>query len=229
MPADTIAAPSFAPRAFALLEGLAETNEKAWYDAHKAEFEAELRAPFAQVLEAATAWLDGTIHPLVGSKKTMFRQNRDVRFSKDKSPYKTSVSGLMTPSGTKSEAAGVVYLHLDATGGFVAAGFHQFPTAKLGQIRDRIVDQPGRFQQTLDALAERGLDLDRGNGLTRMPKGYEDQSDGPHAEYLKLKSFLVMQPLDRAAWTEGDVVDRVTHHALACADFLGFCATALET
>ena len=214
-------------RSFELLETLAANNEKAWYDANKSAFEAELRAPFAELLEEVTARLEGSIAPLVGSKKTMFRQNRDVRFSKDKSPYKTNVSGLLTPSGTKGEGAGILYLHLEADGGFMATGFYQFPTAKLGLIRDRIVENPKRFQQMLDSLADHDLDLDRASSLTRMPKGYEGQADHPHAEYLKLKNFLVLQEVPKSAWLSGDIVDRATHLALASADFLGFCATAL--
>lgn len=80
---------AFDPRAFELLDALAANNEKAWYDANRPEFEAELRVPFAQMLEAITERLEGSIAPLIGSKRTMFRQNRDVRFSKDKSLYKT--------------------------------------------------------------------------------------------------------------------------------------------
>lgn len=218
---------SFAPMSFELLEELAENNNKDWYDAHKAEFEAKLRAPFAEVLEAVTARLEGSISPLTGSKKTMFRQNRDIRFSKDKSPYKTSVSGLLTPSGTKKEMNGVLYIHLDATGGFMATGFYQLATSKLGLIRERIVERPKRFSQMLGSLAEHDLDLDRASSLTRMPKGFEAHDGHEHAAYIKLKNFLVLEDLPKSAWTSGDVVDRATHLALASADFLGFCQTAL--
>ncbi|MEM9349876.1 MAG: DUF2461 domain-containing protein [Pseudomonadota bacterium] len=219
---------SFTPLAFSLLEALEANNEKVWYDANKAEFEAKLRAPFAEVLEAVTARLEGTIAPLIGSKKTMFRQNRDVRFSKDKSPYKTNISGLLTPSGTKGEGAGILYLHLDKTGGFMATGFYQFPTAKLGLIRDRIVGNPKRFSAMLESLEQHDLKLEMASSLSRMPRGYEHHAEHEHADYLKLKNFLVMEPLDRDAWTSGEVVEKATHLALASADFLGFCATALQ-
>ena len=224
MPSDhTISATSFK-----LLEGLEADNTKAWYDAHKSDFEDQLRTPFAEILDAVTARLEGSIAPLIGSKKTMFRQNRDVRFSKDKSPYKTNVSGLLTPTGVKGDMAGILYLHLDSTGGFMATGFYQFPTAKLGLIRDRIVGNPKRFQQMLDSLAEHGLSLEMGSSLTRMPKGYTEHEEHEHAPYIKLKNFLVMQPIDRNTWTSGSVVEEATHLALASADFLGFCATALQ-
>jgi len=217
----------FTQPAFELLEALEANNNKAWYDANKPQFEASVRAPFAALLEDVTARLEGTIAPLIGSKKTMFRQNRDVRFSKDKSPYKTNVSGLLTPSGTKGEGAGILYLHLEATGGFMATGFYQFPTAKLGLIRDRIVGNPKRFSAMLDSLAQHDLSLEMGSSLTRMPKGYDQYADHEHAAFIKLKNFLVMQPLTKSDWTSGEVVDKATHLALASADFLSFCATAL--
>lgn len=218
---------SFTPVSFELLEKLASNNKKEWYDAHKSEFDAQLRAPFADVLEAVTARLEGSIAPLIGSKKTMFRQNRDIRFSKDKSPYKTSVSGLLTPSGTKKEMNGVLYIHLDATGGFMATGFYQLATSKLALIRERIVERPQRFTQMLESLAEHDLDLDKSSSLTRMPKGFEAHDGHDHAPYIKLKNFLVLERLPKSAWTKGDIVDRAAHLALASADFLGFCQTAL--
>lgn len=218
---------AFSPPSLALLAELAENNEKAWYDAHRAAFEAELRVPFAALLEAVTARLDGSIAPLVGSKKTMFRQNRDVRFSKNKDPYKTNIAGMLTPTGSKKDMAGILYLHLEPAGGFMATGFYQFPTAKLGLIRDRIVSNPKRFQSMLDSLAEHDLALEMSSALTRMPKGYDAEAEHPHAAYIKLKNFLVTQPLTPEDWTRGAVVDRATHLALASADFLSFCATAL--
>lgn len=218
---------SLTPLSFELLEKLAANNRKEWYDTHKEEFEANLRAPFAEVLEAITTRLEGSISPLIGSKKTMFRQNRDVRFSKDKSPYKTSVSGLLTPSGTKKEMNGVLYIHLDATGGFMATGFYQLATSKLALIRERIVERPKRFAQMLESLAEHDLDLDRSSSLTRMPKGFEAHEAHEFAPYIKLKNFLVLENLQKSSWTGGDIVDRATHLGLASADFLGFCQTAL--
>jgi uncharacterized protein (TIGR02453 family) len=92
----------FTPRSFELLEELAANNEKTWYDEHRDELQTYLRKPFAVVLELATDRLAETAVPFVGGAKTMFRQHRDIRFSKDKSPYSTHISGLLMPSGTKA-------------------------------------------------------------------------------------------------------------------------------
>jgi uncharacterized protein (TIGR02453 family) len=219
---------NFTLRAFELLEELAANNEKAWYDEHRKEFETYVREPFGGVLELATERLEETEIPLAGSPKTMFRQNRDVRFSKDKSPYSTHVSGLLTPSGTKAEKDGVVYVHLDSAGGMVACGFYQLKAAELGPIRDRIVEKPAVFSHVLKDLNSAGLSLSDEDKLTAMPRGYGEYEKHEYAECLKLKSFIVKVELGRGAWLDGDIVDCIVEYAKNCASLLEFGRTARE-
>jgi uncharacterized protein (TIGR02453 family) len=213
---------NFTQKSFDLLEGLAANNEKAWYEAHKSEFEAYLRKPFGSVLELATDRLSETNVPLSGGPKTMFRQNRDVRFSKDKSPYSTYVSGLLTPSGTKSEKDGVLFLQLDSSGGMIACGFYKLKAAELATIRDRIIDEPKAFAHVLKDLNEAGLSLSEEDRLTSMPRGYEAHDQHEYADYLKLKSFMAQTPLSRSAWLEADICDRIVEYAKGCASLLEF-------
>ncbi len=212
----------FTPKTFELLEGLATNNEKAWYDEHRDEFDAYVRQPFAMMLELATDILAGTATPLAGGSKTMFRQNRDVRFSKDKSPYSTHVSGVLTPSGTKAEQEGLVYVQLEASGGLIACGYYKLSPAALGPIRDKIIDAPDEFAQVLRDLASAGLSLSEEDKLTKMPRGYDTHGDHEYAEYLKLKSFVTMVHLSREAWLDGDIVDRIVGYAKSCASLLEF-------
>jgi len=157
-------------RAFELLHQLTENNNREWFHANKDEFKSEVFQPFEQVLEAISAKLAGTAIPFAGCEHTMFRMNRDVRFSKDKSPYKTSVSGLMTPSGAKSEDAGVIYLCLDAFGGFVAGGFHNPDGPNLTKMRDQIVARPEAFKKLVASLQSSGLELETDGALKRVPR-----------------------------------------------------------
>lgn len=115
----------FKDRAFDLLEGLEADNSKGWFDAHRDEVRTLLQEPFAATLSAISDRLASSETPLSGSERTMFRMSRDVRFSNDKSPYSTHVSGVLTRSGAKSEADGVAYLHLEKHGGFVAVGWYK--------------------------------------------------------------------------------------------------------
>ena len=220
--------PAFIPKSFDLLESLAANNHKTWYDEHRDDFEAYLRKPFAEVLKQATEGLTGTDVPLMGSSKTMFRQNRDIRFSKDKSPYSTHVSGLLTPSGTKAEKAGIVYVHLDSSGGFIACGFYQLKPADLGPIRDRILAKPAEFSGVLEDLDNAGLSLSDEDVLTAMPRGYKKYEEHEHANYLKLKSFMVQIRLGRGAWLDGDIVDCIVEYARSSASLLAFGQAAKE-
>lgn len=218
--------PSFTPRSFELLEELEANNEKAWYDEHRQEFDTYLRKPFALVLELATERLEDTELPLAGGAKTMFRQNRDIRFSKNKSPYSTHVSGLLTPSGTKVEKDGVVYLHLDRSGGLIASGFYQLKAAELAPFRDSILDDSDAFSQVLAELKQAGLALRDEKTLKSMPRGYEEHSEHDHADYLKLKSFVTQTPLTKSAWLDEAIVDRIVDYAKSCAPLLEFGRTA---
>ncbi len=210
------------PKAFELLEDLAANNHKDWYAQHREEVEIYLRDPFARVLEEATQRLAQTKVPLAGGSKTIFRQHRDVRFSKDKSPYSTHVSGLLTPSGTKSEQEGLLFLQLDSSGGIIACGFYKLKADELAGIRDRMLEQPDLFSRVLEDLDEAFLALSDEDKLTKMPRGYEAHNKHLLAEYLKLKSLIAQTSLTREVWMSGDIVDRIVEVAKGCESLLAF-------
>ncbi|NEQ44877.1 MAG: DUF2461 domain-containing protein [Leptolyngbya sp. SIOISBB] len=223
--------PNFTHKSFELLQGLAANNEKAWYDEHRREFEDYLREPFAGVLERVTEQLEETDAPLAGGAKTMFRQHRDIRFSKDKSPYSTHISGVLTPSGTKAEKAGLIYVHLDSSGGMIVCGFYQLKAAELAPLRDLIIDRPTEFARVLQDLSQADLSLSDTDKLTTMPRGYGQYEHHEYADYLKLKSFIVEVSLGKGAWIEGDIVDCIVEYAKNCASLLEFgrAAKAAQT
>lgn len=196
---------SYDSRSFALLEELEADNSKAWYDAHRTEFAERLLDPFAATLEAASQRLADAPVPLSGDRSTMFRMNRDTRFSKDKRPYKTAVSGLLSKDGTKAEAGGLVYLHLDARGGFAAAGYYNLAPAALAPMRDRIVADPDGFRSVVQALEAAGLPLTAAGALKTMPRGYAAYAEADFAPWLRLTSFMVQRDLARADWLDGRV------------------------
>ncbi|MEM8755223.1 MAG: DUF2461 family protein, partial [Pseudomonadota bacterium] len=102
---------------------LAENNEKAWFEANRAAWEDGAKAPMEAFLTEIAA-------PM-GGKVKLFRPNRDVRFSKDKSPYKTNLAGVITPA----EGAAARYASLDADGLFVGAGYHDMTKDQLERFR----------------------------------------------------------------------------------------------
>ncbi|TWU49091.1 TIGR02453 family protein [Rubripirellula reticaptiva] len=156
----------FTEKSFDLLKGLKKDNSKTWFDVHRDEVRESLQEPFAEMLEAATLKLKRSKFPVQGGKQTMFRMNRDVRFSKNKAPYNTYVSGLLTESGIKSVAAAVVYAQLSESGGFIAAGFHQLETKVVNLIRNQIFEQPKPIFQDRQEAGQSRLRIHVGGKVT---------------------------------------------------------------
>ncbi len=220
---------NFTEKSFDLLKGLKKDNSKTWFDVHRDEVREHLQEPFAEMLEAATLRLRRSMFPVQGGKQTMFRMNRDVRFSKNKSPYNTYVSGLLTESGIKSVEAAVVYAQLSESGGFIAAGFHQLETKVVNLIRDQIIVQPKRFSKIAKKLDKVGYEFMSEERLKSMPRGYSDQREHSLAEYIKLKSFTLHKPQPKAAWLSGSIVDEIAKLSKAATDLIIFGTEAIET
>ena len=212
---------AFTQRSFDLLKELAANNNRDWFNAHKEEIEDCLQLPFAELLDAASRKLAKKVG-LSGGPETMFRMNRDVRFSADKSPYKAQVSGMLTPSGSKEMHGGVLYAQATADGGMIACGHYQLSATDLGPIRDRIIAEPAEFKKVLKSLEKAGLSLSEEEALKTMPRGFTDHGDHPLARYLKLKSLIVSEDVPKSAWLDGGVVDRMVAVGVACAPLLAF-------
>lgn len=199
----------FTERSFQLLEELHDHNNREWFQPHKQEIRELLQDPFAELLEVTSAKLKNARRPMTGSKQTMFRMNRDVRFSKDKRPYSEHVSGLLTPSGFKKDETALLYAHLAADGGFIAAGFYQLETKVLNLFRDRILEDTKQFRTITNKLTKAGYEFAQFEPLKSMPRGYSQYADHEHASFLKLKSLVVTQNQTRDVWIDGTIVNQL--------------------
>lgn len=179
------------------LKKLQKNNNKPWFDenralylAAKTEFE-----EFVQSLITNYGKHDPSIAHLL-PKECIFRINRDVRFSKDKSPYKSNFGAFINSGGKKSPLAGY-YLHIEPGGSFVGGGLYMPMPDMLAKVRQEIDYNLPEFKSIVSSAAfkKQYKDLHRGEdiSLTRVPKGYE--TSNPAAEYLKLKSLIAMRPL----------------------------------
>ena len=133
----------------------------------------------------------------IDAKKSLFRIYRDVRFSKDKSPYKTNFgAGLGMGKGTRITG---YYLHIEPGKSFLAGGVYQPEPSVLKEIRKEISMSGNEFLKILEQKDFRnnfrGLSVE--NKLQRVPAGFE--KDDPMAEYLKLKNFIVVHPISDAS------------------------------
>ncbi len=194
------------------LKDLKKNNNKPWFDKNRRSYE-EAKADFANFIQALIdkhAKSDPTIKSIV-AKDCMFRINRDVRFSKDKSPYKTNMGAYISSGGKKSIYGGY-YFHCEPGQGFVGGGLWMPMPPELNKIRQEIDYNFEAFKKLINSKKFKSVykDLSRDPEyiLSRVPKGYDPNN--PAAEYLKLKSFVSMTSLKDADLTSKDLVKKTT-------------------
>ena len=179
------------------LKELKKNNQKAWFDDHRKEYEnAKLDfGNFIQFLIDRHSSKDSTLTNLQ-AKDCLFRINRDIRFAKDKSPYKTNFGASINRGGKKSVFAGY-YFHCEPGESFVGGGIWMPMPAETKQIRQEIDYGFDEFKKIISHKKFKSIygDLYRGEDirLSKVPQGFEKES--PAADYLKLKSWLVMKPI----------------------------------
>jgi uncharacterized protein (TIGR02453 family) len=169
--------------------GLEMDNSKTYFEAHRRQYEQDVRGPMEQLV----AELD----PVLGPGK-LFRINRDIRFSADKSPYKTNIAAVV----------GRLYLHLDARMLYMATGAHHPGTPWLTRYREAVAGPAG---EELAGLVERlraaGLSVG-GNEMKTAPRGY--RPDHPRIELLRWREVGVGRQFPIEPWIATPVVrDRV--------------------
>jgi uncharacterized protein (TIGR02453 family) len=173
------------PEAFRFYEELEDNNNREWWLAHKDTYDRAVREPMAGLL----AQLEPEFGPA-----SLFRPYRDVRFSQDKSPYKTAQGAF----ATRQEGVGY-YLQVGADGLLVGGGYRSHTPAQLGRFR-AAADASGSgaaLQEIVDAIAAAGFSID-GEKLKTVPRGFD--RDHPRAELLKYKTLYSGCHLGRAEW-----------------------------
>lgn len=174
------------------LKNLAKNNNKLWFDSHRAQYETA-RKDFGDFIQAVIDAF-GKADPDIASleaKQCMFRINRDVRFSKNKAPYKKNFAASIKRGGRKSVFAGY-YFHLEPGNSFMGGGIWMPMPDETKKIRQEIDYCQDEFNKILSSRTFKtlygGLERLDGVSLVNVPKGYE--KDHPAAPYLKLKSWF---------------------------------------
>jgi len=175
------------------LKELASNNNRDWFQANKKAFDTaqDNMTAFAGFLIGEIGMLDREVADL-DPKSCVFRIYRDVRFSKDKSPYKTNLGAYISPGGRKSMQPGY-YFHLEPGRSFVAGGKHIPDGPELLKIRNAIAKDTADFLKIVEKKSFlEAFGRMSGDALKSAPKGFD--ADHKAIEYLKLKEFM--------AWTE---------------------------
>ena len=204
----------FSKRSLTFFRQLARNNQKAWFEAHRDDYENEVRAPMRELIEELDVRF-ARFAPEIGGdpKRSMFRINRDIRFSKDKSPYKTHAAAWFhhrnaaRSVGSEADAGSAgYYFHLELGGrSLLGAGLWMPPRPQLNKLREAIADDPKGFDRVVRSLPSRFGGLDDEAALKRMPRGYAE--DHPAAKWLKYQSFTTGRTLTNAQVTSKSLAD----------------------
>ncbi len=185
----------FADREARFFRALARNQRREWFAMHREEYERGWLAPMKALLTELHARLEPLYrHDPLGEPK-IFRIHRDVRFSKDKAPYKTHIGGYLPLGGTGHgpSAAAAAYVHVGAEEFFVAAGQYMMDAGQLGRFRAALVDERGdQLAKVLRSLARAGYEIGSHDTLQRVPRGFDPAH--PRADLLKRKGLIVAFP-----------------------------------
>lgn len=192
----------FPTDALDFFERLAADNSKAFWTANKPTYDETVRAPMAALLDA----LAKTYGPF-----TIFRPNRDVRFAKDKSPYKTNIA-----ASTETEGGASVYIGLSAEGLYAGTGYYYFAGDQLERYRAAVAsDGAGSaLHKLVDAARKKGYDV-HGEHLKVAPRGYP--RDHPRVALLRHKGLYVGRPFPIEPWLQTKTVLTKVKSALKAA------------
>jgi uncharacterized protein (TIGR02453 family) len=199
----------FTPATMRFLQGLARNNRKAWFEAHRADYEELVKAPMRELIEEMDVRFARFAPELVGDpRRSMFRIYRDIRFSKDKSPYKTHAAcwfyhrdGSHSVGSEATGGGAGFYFQIAPGKSFLGGGMWMPPRDALTRLRDSIAEKPDRFEKV---VAERRV-VRRFGGLSdeavlrRVPRGYA--ADHAAARWLRFQSLTVGRALSDAQAT----------------------------
>lgn len=220
----------FSPRLFAFLRDLKKNNDRAWFNAHKERYEADVKTPllafisdFAPRLQKISPHYIADPRPNGGS---MFRIYRDTRFSKDKSPYKTHAAVHFRHADGKNVHAPGFYLHLEPRSVFIGVGIWHPESKALLKIRSAIRDDPTGWRRAKSAKAFTSRFSLRGDSLKRPPAGFEP--DHPLIEDLRRKDFIAVAELNQADAVRPDFLTTFSSACRSARPFVAFLTKSLD-
>ncbi len=212
----------FAGKMSAFFQELAANQNREWFHANKARYEAEVRDPLRALLADLNGELAKRGVPLAcDPAKAILRINRDLRFSHDKSPYKTNIAACLYHGGVK-DSGGPLYLHFSPEEMFVAAGFYGMEPAALKEMRQRIAKKQTEWLAVEETLAKAGYALSEEQTLKRLPKGFAAEKVPAVEKALRLKSYTIHQPLLAKEMGQKNLVSRLADFAETALPLLEF-------
>ena len=225
----------FRPAALTFLRNLAKHNRKEWFEDHRGDYETQIKAPMLAFIEEMDVRLATIVPEIIGSpRKSMFRIHRDVRFSKDKSPYKTHAACWFyhrdagnSVGGEAAHGGAGFYFHFDAKKAFCGGGIWMPPRPALQRIRQSLADDAEGFEDIVlsRSFKQRFGVLDTDAMLTRTPRGFDPEHRA--ANWLRHQSFTAGRELTREELLSPKLPDVVAKQFKAMVPFVRWLNDAL--
>jgi uncharacterized protein (TIGR02453 family) len=220
----------FSRKTLAFLRELRENNDREWFAANKSRYEEEVRQPatrfildFAPYLKSISPHFKADPRASGGS---LFRIHRDVRFSKDKSPYKTHTGIQFRHDQGKDAHAPGFYLHVEPGNSFVGIGIWRPDSATLRKIRKGLVEDVEGWQRVVGSKDFQEQFHLSGESLSRPPKGFDPNH--PLVQDLKRKDFIALSPVTERALTRADFLEAFEDRCRAGRPLVAFLCKVLE-
>ena len=214
--------------ALSFLDDLASNNSTVWMHANIKRYENYKKDYYNYIASILFEMkpFDKTLEPLE-VKNCTFRINRDIRFTKDKVPYKTNMGASFSKGGKKVQCAGY-YFHLEPGASFIGGGFWMPMAPELNKIRQEIDYDFEEFNKIINKKKFKNSfgTLNESEKLTRPPKGYE--AENPAIELLKLKSFVVMSAVNDTELTGKELANKVVDHFETMMPLVDFLNKAID-
>ncbi|MDX1493136.1 MAG: DUF2461 domain-containing protein [Longimicrobiales bacterium] len=216
----------FTKETFRFLRDLKENNDRAWFAENKARYERELKVPALHLIEDFGPELKELSPHFKATPRSLFRIYRDVRFSKDKSPFKTAAGIHFRHDRSKDAHAPGFYLHVEPDNVFLGVGIWRPGGDALRAIRERIVEKPDAWRKVSRADDFTATFELAGDSLKRGPRDFDH--DHPLIDDLKRKDFVGVQEVPESFATREDLPAALADRYRHAAPFMAFLCAALD-
>lgn len=221
----------FSEASFKFLRSLARNNSREWFQAHKAEYDTQVREPFQRLLIDLQPILAGVSEHYRAEPKTvggsLFRIQRDTRFANDKTPYKSWQGAKLFHERGRQVEAPSFYLHLQSGECFIGTGLWHPQPDTLRRLRHFILDNPGSWKAAAyDKAFRKRYDLDDSEMLTRAPRGFP--ADFEFADDLRRKNFVAFRSLDDELMTGPRLLKTLEKDLQSLGPFTDYLCAALD-
>ncbi len=208
------------------LSELDRNNHREWFNAHKPVYR-EARHRFLEVIRDVITRMQ-LVDPMLANleaEEAAFRIYRDVRFSRNKDPYKTHFAAFLAKGGRKSGNGGY-YIHIHPEESFVGGGMYGPDKETLRAVRQEILFQPEKFRTIIREAEDQGLTMMEKDKLKTGPKDFP--KDSPHTDLIKYKHYILSAPLEVDIVRSPDFADRCTERLAPMKPFNDFLNTARD-